>query len=597
MCGICGFASVRHPGLIKRMADLIAHRGPDDEGFYEDEFVSLGHRRLSIIDLSGGHQPMTDEDGSVWIVFNGEIYNFKRLRRELEKAGHRFRTNSDTEVILHGYEEWGERCPERLNGMFAFALWDTKRRRLLLARDHIGIKPLYYTLLNGAIYFASEIKSLLLAPGMRRAPNVRALCRYLLFTWPLGVDTMLEGVQRIEPGGCLVWEEGRLRTWRFWRLEIRERERPTREVHEALRGQLDASVRAQLASDVPLGMTLSGGLDSSSVVASYRAVSDAPMETFCVGYGLSDDELPAAQIVADHLRTDHYIGTISFNDISRILPTVIWHVEEPIANYVAATTYFLAKKVREYVKTCLIGEGGDELFGGYTRYKIFSHRLRWLPLLPRVRFYLNPGHFSFPLSRIPEVSPAISAALVRDVLETEFYPYFNGTRSPLSAALHFDIEHELPNNQLLHIDKLTMAHSLEARVPFLDYEFVELAMSIPASQKMPAFREKAIMREAMAGRLPKEIVNRPKGASQYILRPWLHSGLTPVIEDLLSDAKAVESGLISATTVRELLPNALKRQNRVRRMCAEVQLFSLLSLELWCRIFLYGKKPEDIECR
>jgi len=584
MCGICGFTGPRDDVLLDGMTDIMAHRGPNDRGVFICDDVSLGHRRLSIIDLSGGRQPIFNEDGSVCIVYNGEIYNHLGLRRELEQKGHRFRTKSDTEVIVHLYEEMGSRCVERLNGMFAFGIWDGRKKRLFLARDRLGIKPLYYAETGGRFLFASEIKSLLQFSGIRRQISYQALDQVLTFSCVSGRETIFQGIYRLEPGHVLTYEEEKPKVRRYWRYrpEADYRKKEEDFVEEILY-LLEDAVKIRLMSEVPLGATLSGGLDSSAVVAFMSKALDKPVRTFSVGFNEADDELPYAKIVADRFRTEHSEYIVRYDEIDEILPEIVWHLEDPIPTGAIIPTYFYSKAIKGDTTVTLIGEGSDELFAGYKRFKYMSPLFS--PIPNRIKNYAY-------LSNIGSLSQRLKNALLTPDLRKEidtlstldhYHAYFQNGVNRLDSSLAFDLERVLPEYHLMRIDKLTMCHSIEARVPFLDYRLVELAATIPSKFKIKRFNEKHILRKCLDRTLPEVIVNRKKRGLNTPIHSWFDKGLDRLVRVLLSEKSVKDRGLFNVHGIDYLMKN---RRHPIFGRQYSFHILKLLYIELWHSVFI-----------
>ena len=631
MCGIAGTflfdagASVDRAALAA-MTGVIAHRGPDADGFYVDGSVGLGHRRLSIIDLATGDQPLSNEDGTVWVIFNGEIYNFRDVRAELEERGHVFRTHSDTEVIVHGYEEWGEEVVQRFRGMFAFALWDARARRMLLARDRLGIKPLYYSLLGGrGLVFGSEIKAVLEHPGVSREWRFDALDAYLALQYVPTPLTIYADVLKLPPGHRILVEDGRVRVEQYWSLSFtgdgdRLREE---EYLEQLEELLHESVKLRLISDVPLGAFLSGGVDSSAVVAAMMETSDAPVLTTSVGFAEERfNEVGYAQRVAAHLGCEHYTRTVT-PDIVDLLPRLAWHLDEPFSDASAVPTYYVSAVARERVTVALSGDGGDELWAGYARHRmerLESQARRWLgrtgaaaagqlaQFLPlSVKGARSLRHLALP--------PAEACAQkhvyglfeqgVRDRLYTPDFASMVRGHDPLSSfrthyarcaspdpmdrALVVDVQTYLLDDILTKVDKMSMAVSLEARVPLLDHKLVEFAASVPIDLKLHSGRTKHLLRRFLEKRIPRDILERPKHGFEAPTGEWLRGRLAPMASDLLLSPTFHQRGIFSPAMVGRLWAEhqSGRRDHRHR-------LWSLLMLELWFREFVDGSATKKV---
>ncbi|MBD0325305.1 MAG: asparagine synthase (glutamine-hydrolyzing), partial [Pyrinomonadaceae bacterium] len=557
MCGIAGFIETNRPSdgeraavVLDRMCRIIRHRGPDDQGAWVKDGVALGMRRLSIIDLKGGHQPLSGCNDAVTIVFNGEIYNYQELQRELEARGHSFRTRSDTETIVHAYEEYGAACVERLRGMFAFALWDARERKLFLARDRVGKKPLYYTLTpRGTLVFGSELKSLLEHPEVEREVSPEALDAYLTLGYVPDPLCILRGVNKLPPGHHLTFpHEGRFALSEYWDFPFDDAEpalpRREEEYVEELRSLLEEAVRVRLISEVPLGAFLSGGVDSSAVVGFMARQMSQRVKTFSIGFHEdSYNELKYARVAARHFATDHHEFIVT-PDICHVVDELVWHCDEPFADSSAVPTYMVSKLAREHVTVALSGDGGDELFAGYTRYDVEQQR-RGFNRLPRVvrqnmmravsrrlphgawgRNYLNNVSLD-PVERYLD-----SVSIFTDLNKLSLYTSDFGRRlnedgaahasfrfhaervrkgaGPLNTLLYLDSKTYLPGDILTKVDRMSMAVSLEARAPLLDHKLVEFVTRLPARLKMRGREGKYIFKRAISGLVPEEILRRPK---------------------------------------------------------------------------------------
>ena len=632
MCGIVGLVNLNpqepaDEALLKRMRDVLRHRGPDGEGLWLEGPVGLGHRRLAIVDLAGGQQPMTNEDGSCWIVYNGEIYNHAALRPGLEARGHRYRTRSDTETILHLYEDEGDRCVERLQGMFAFALWDRARRRLLLARDRLGIKPLYYAVTGRELLFASEIKAILAAGTIRPALNVAILPEFLANRFVSGEETFFAGVRKLLPGRTLSWspDEG-VRERRYWRLPV-----PNRDVSRGLearageiRERLAAAVRSHLMSDVPLGLFLSGGIDSSGLAALMAPMVKEPIRTFAVGFDEPEgNELTYARLAARAVGAEHREVVVSPDEFFEVLPRLVWHEDEPIAFPSSVPLYFVSRLAREHVKVVLTGEGADELFLGYNRYRVtaWNERLgtpyraltpaairagvaRVVRGLPR-RFGRYAGRTFLALGPDPRSlvgenfavfgesaqrallrDPALAAA--RDPHGEALRRYAEAPGGVLERMGRVDLETYLVE-LLMKQDQMSMAASVESRVPFLDHEFVEHAMAIPTRFKLRGWRTKAVLRAALRDVVPRAILTRRKMGFPVPVGRWLRGRFWPVVEAFVLGPRAMARGMFD--------PEAVRRMAEAHRRGAEEhgdRLWLLLTLELWHRVFVDGEDVAGI---
>ena len=622
MCGIVGVWSSqiitdRDTGE-RRLADMvsrIAHRGPDDRGVWFDGTVGLGHARLAVIDLSdAAAQPMADVEGVVRVTYNGEIYNYRELRQQLANLGHRFQSDSDTEVLVEGYKRWGINMLQRFHGMFAFALWDAGERRLFLVRDRIGKKPLYYTARGDTLVFASEIKAILAWPGTARSADLDAIHSYLTFQYVPTPLTAFEGIHKLPPASYMAIEaDGRSRTETYWSLPRPETAtpRPRREIESELLGRFDDAVRRRMVSDVPLGAFLSGGIDSASVVATMAKSSSNPIKTFTIGFDDPDyDERRYARLVSQKYDTDHHELVVRPDAVS-VLPKPVWHYGEPFADSSAVPTYYLGQFARSHVTVALNGDGGDESFLGYPRYAgawLGAH----IDLLPRsLRRALGAVGRSLPV----ETSDVRSLRYLRRFLlesnaddvqrygkwitffsneqKRELYgdalrdklsddclgtlaPWFEGDAPVAARAASADIHTYLPDDLLVKVDVATMAHGLEARSPFLDHEFMEFAAIIPAGTKMRGLRTKSVLKSAMANRLPRELLRRPKMGFGVPIERWLRDELREMAYDVLLSERARARGLFCHDRIRQLLDDHV-----ARRRANHYRIWALLFLELW----------------
>ncbi|MFK7694663.1 asparagine synthase (glutamine-hydrolyzing) [Paenibacillus sp. HJGM_3] len=555
MCGITGvmYFDAREPkeAMLRQMMDVIEHRGPNDSGVFTDPGIGLGFRRLSIIDLKEGHQPLSNEDDTVWIVFNGEIYNYQRLREDLLARGHRFKTHTDTEVIVHLYEEYGEHCVDHLRGMYGFVIWDRRKRELFGARDHFGIKPFYYYTDGSRFLFGSEIKSLLEADGMERRVNEDSLLQYLTFQYVPEPETMFAGIRKLPPAHTIrITADGRMSVRRYWDPMFAPVQRPFADVVEELRAKLRDSVVHHMHSDVERGCFLSSGIDSTAIAAHMKRIE--PIRTFSVGFDGPNNETVIARQTAQALGTEHYEKLITADDFFGALPKAIWHQDEPVADPSAIALYHVAGLAAEHITVVLSGEGADELFGGYRIYRepLSLRPLAWLPrpvmrlvhqlvrFLPdgvKGRNYLLRGttpleeRFLGNAKLLGEAAKAELLQLDRKRLRTYRDPwqvagdFYSKTRhlDPVSRMQYIDMNLWLPGDILMKADKMTMAHSLELRVPFLDKELFEFARTIPMEYRLAEGTTKYVFRKAMEGIIPDFILNRPKLGFPVPLREWV----------------------------------------------------------------------------
>jgi asparagine synthase (glutamine-hydrolysing) len=620
MCGITGIFNfdARQPAdaaLLEAMNAAITHRGPDEDGFYVKGPLGMANRRLSIVGLADGRQPIANEDQTVWTVFNGEIYNYPDLRRELEARGHTFRTHTDTEVLVHLYEDDGPDFVRRLNGMFAIALWDDRRRRLLLYRDRLGEKPLYWTVRDGRLAFASEIKAILRDPRVSRALSPEALYDYLTFQYNPRRQTIFRDVVRLRPGHMLQVSADGVVERTYWEVPAGEGPRRSEaEYLEALQELLRDSVRRRLMSDVPLGAFLSGGIDSSLVVALMAGLIDRPVQTFSVGFrvpGAYDESAWAAR-VARHFGTDHHALVVESMDVADLLPRTVHALDEPIADYAAIPTFLLSRFARQHVKVVLTGEGADELFAGYDHYRLPSVLGRYgrLPrgvrrllalggaLAPRaIAKALEAGALD-PVAGYTLVKSVFRRAALEELLAPDLRAELNGAREradldalfaraaaldPLNRYLLADLSTWLPEDLLMKVDKMSMSVSLEARVPYLDHRIVELVAGMPSDLKWRG-GSKYLLKRAAAAVLPAEVIGRPKHGFTLPLAEWLRGELREMATDLLLGPRARARGLFHRPAVERSWAGYLAGRDG-----CFMQVWVLLNLEVWCRVFLDGE--------
>lgn len=654
MCGICGEIDFNSKDAkadtVKRMCAVIAHRGPDDEGvvcirgnhcvemdrtggegLYDSGFeVVLGHRRLSIIDLSeAGHQPMANEDRTIWIAFNGEVYNFLQLRRDLEDRGHLFKSKSDTEVIIHAYEEWDVDCLKYFRGMFAFAIWDGKRKRGFLARDRLGKKPLVYWIGEGRLVFASELKSLLQVPGIEREVDLTALHNYLTFQYVPCPDSIIEGIKKLPPAHYLLYDSiGHVKIERYWTLRFSPRgtkRASFQDMCERIRFELEESIRLRLISDVPLGAFLSGGIDSSIVVGIMAKFSGTPVKTFSIGFEEEEfDELSYARMISERFGTEHHEFVVRPNAIE-ILSKLAWYYNEPFADASSIPTYYVAKMTSEFVKVVLTGDAGDENFAGYGRY-LRSKWVSWFTRLPKkVRRGLLPGllrRFSrFPwrqktFNRLADFIEELSGDQARnygeqirifsqtgknhlyteemmkhlkDIDSMEFladkYREVE-TNDFIERLLYIDIKSYLPEDLLVKVDIATMANSVEARVPFLDHVFMESVAGIPSHLKLKGTVGKFILKKAFSDLLPEAILRRKKMGFGVPVSKWFRKELKEYVYQILLDERTIRRGYFKRESIQRLLDDHV-----ALRYDHSTKIWTLLFLETWFRVF-FDKEGE-----
>lgn len=634
MCGICGQVDPRGVTRadIQTMADILSHRGPDDQGFYLDEGAGLGHRRLSIIDLNGGHQPVCNEDGTVWIVFNGEIYNYREIR-ELLQDNHQFSTASDTEVILHLYEEKRERCVDFLRGMFAFAIWDARERTLFMARDHLGQKPMFYVHEGNRLAFASEIKALLEVDPSLREMDAEALHQYLTLRIIAPPRTMFTRIRKLPPGHSLTFKDGQVTIERYWHISYEPKLQLSEDdLLDELEQRMLETVRYHLISDVPVGAFLSGGLDSSLVVSMMSKVSGQPIKTFSVGVPYEDySELPYARMIAQQCNTQHYEETV-FPSLVRVLPELVWHLDEP-SDPLSACMYYISEMASREVKVVLGGDGGDELFGGYDRYygnryvdyyallpagfrkhfmgqllrtvpdgfwyKSLSHKLKWLH---QMSFSSGGRRYAQSLSYF-YFTGALRQELYGDTLkrklngfdpEEAIYRYFDCDNATelVDKMLFADSMVRLPDHSVMILDRTTMAHGLEARAPFMDHELAEFVARIPASLKVRGRTLRYVQNRIAERYLPPALLQRKKQGFSSALPYLLADEFRYLFEAFLSDSHLVRDGYLRDEPIRHLLGEHLGRKvdhgNRLWLLC---------NSEIWYRMAIEGWSKEQVKGR
>ena len=632
MCGIAGIVKLDPTEIVeearlKRMRDVLRHRGPDGEGLWIEGPVGLGHRRLAIVDVAGGLQPMSSDDGQAWVVYNGEIYNHARIRARLEARGHRYRTRSDTESLLHLWQEHGPAAVERLDGMFAFALWDRGQRRLLLARDRLGIKPLYYARTDHELLFASEIKAILAVMPARPRFNAAVLPEFLATRYVAGEETFFEGIRKLMPGHTLTWSPGQApRARRYWHLPSEvSAERPSlATAARDVRTRLEAAVRSHLMSDVPLGVFLSGGIDSSGLAGLMAPMVPEPIRTFSVGFAEAEaDELPYARMAARAAGAIHREVVVSAGEFFRELPRLVWHEDEPIAFTSSVPLYFVSRLAAEDVKVVLTGEGADELFLGYNRYRVAAWNLAlgraWERVVPaglrgaarravaaapgRLGRYARRSFLAWPADpralfyeNFSVFAPAAQERLLADRSRlTARDPYAAGLAcleaapgGALERMSHADMQTYMVE-LLMKQDQMSMAASIESRVPFLDNGLVNHVAALPASLKLRGWRTKAVLRRALADVVPPAILTRKKMGFPVPLGRWLAGDFARVAEEFVAGPRARERGLFEPVALRMLVD-----EHRAGAAENAERLWLLLNLEIWQRIFLDGEEPATV---
>jgi asparagine synthase (glutamine-hydrolysing) len=626
MCGICGIASLSAVGrhepstdhIGRKMTNEIRHRGPDSEGLYIDEGIFLGMRRLSIIDLNTGDQPIFNEDKSLCIIFNGEIYNFRELKPNLIQKGHKFNSTSDTEVIIHLYEELGEKCLDKLRGMFAFAIWDKKEKKLFIARDRLGIKPIYYSHTPKGFLFASELKSILASQYIKKEIDYTAMSDYLTFLYVPAPRTIFRNIYKLLPGHYLTLKDGREEIKQYWDLEFEETSlvKDENEYIEKFLELFEESVKLHLESDVPLGVFLSGGTDSSLVVAMMSRLSNETIETFTVGYEGRDeyfDERKYSRIVANQFETNHHEFTLKPN-IQELMEGIVSHFDEPFADASAIPNYLISAETRKYVKVALSGLGGDELCGGYERYLgcVLAERYQKLPSflrnkiapalvnkLPdskkgrhfneRLKRFVNCANYPF-LRRYFEIVATFNEEEKRELFVPEvqnqierqsdmfFYDYSKSTDNlcPINTMSKIDLKTYLVDDLLTVTDRMSMAHSLEARVPFIDHKLVEFFATIPPSLKIRGFSKKYLLKRAAERLLPREVIYRKKMGFSVPLVNWFRSEIREYVNDTLSESRIEQLDCFNPVFISKIKESHLGLKSNF-----DEKLWALISFVKW----------------
>lgn len=633
MCGICGLIGQADKEKLSSMLGTISHRGPDDEGTYisktiTGETLGLGHRRLSIIDLSkAGHQPMSSIDGQIWLTFNGEIYNYLDLRNDLISRGHKFRSNTDSEVIIAAYQEWGEQCVIRLNGMFAFAIWDNYLQKLFIARDRLGIKPVYYAQTKDGFAFASEIKALL-ALDLPREIDLSSLHQYLTFLWVPDPKTLFKNIYKLPPAHYLTYQQGELETVEYWDIKFNEDHRYTEEYWaESLLESLRNSTKSQLVSDVPLGAFLSGGVDSSSIVALMQQETGKQVNTYTIGFTSEDlsydvipDDVKYARKVGELFKTNYHEAILK-PEVFDLLPKLIWHMDEPIADPAIITSFLICRAARETLTVLLSGMGGDEIFSGYPRHlavkiaefynlipqpisssivsalpaskpgmfnAIFRnlHKLAKSANLPFQAQYLGYGTYFTNEEKQKVYSQDLRQQTKNFNAYEKHEHFFNRVKTEhwVNQMLYIDTKLFLPCLNLTYTDKTSMATSLEVRVPFLDHELVEMSARIPAELKLRGFTRKYILKRALKGLLPDSIIYRKKAGFSAPLRAWLRRDFASLVEDLLSESRLKTRGFFDPVEVKRVID-----ANKQGKEDNSLKIFQLLTFEMWYQRFIENK--------
>ena len=622
MCGIVGIVNFNSQNLVnenivKKMNNRIYHRGPDDEGYFIERNVGLGIRRLSIIDLVSGHQPVYNEDRTIWVIFNGEIYNYLDLRAVLEKKGHKFYTKTDTEVIVHLYEEEEEECVNKFNGMFAFAIWDRRKKKLLLARDRLGIKPLHYRIDNTSLIFASELKALIEHPAVIREIDLESLNKYLTYEYIPAPNTIFRGIKKLLPGHILILKEGKISLKQYWNIELGTMEKSLydkKKCIQRLKQLLEESVRKRLISDVPLGIFLSGGIDSSTITYFASKFNPSKTKTFNIGFEeKSFDESSYAKDIANLLGTKHYEELFTTERLLELVPKIADIIDEPLGDASFIPTYLVSQFARQYVTVILGGDGGDELFAGYPTYQ--AHKLasiyRKVPYLLRkgiekiiqkippsdknfsfefeIKKFISGIEFNQELRNyiwLGSFSPQDKETLFRQGIKEEIHKdcfkeigmHLKNKKfiAPLDKILYLDMKFYLQDNLLVKIDRASMANSLEVRVPYLDHKFVEFVTALPARFKLRGLTTKYIFKKSMKNILPAKIINRRKKGFGIPLAKWFKKELKDLLEDSLSKGKIDKEGIFDYNYIRMIMDEHFKSKKNNRK-----KLWTLLIFQLW----------------
>jgi asparagine synthase (glutamine-hydrolysing) len=609
MCGITGFVGFEDRKLLRKMTEVLNYRGPDDTGYYSDKHCSLGMKRLSILDLKKGIYPIANENRSIFTVYNGEIYNFKSIRTELQQKGHRFNTDCDGEVIVHAYEQWGLSFVSKLNGMFAIAIWDTKKRQLILIRDRLGIKPLYYTIDNGQIFFSSEAKSLLLRKEQAREINTTLISTYLQYRYVPEPETLFKGIKKVPKSSIMIYGDGKVIIKQYWKLKYDEQSISEPDACKKINEEVTSAIEKRLISDVPLGIFLSGGLDSNLIAATVAKIKGSDTKTFSLGYNLPNfsDELSLATQVAQQLGTDH--REIIMKDPSKLLNQIIWHLDEPIADPSAIPQYLLSKEAKKHVTVALVGHGADEVFGGYEQYRFMLLANKYRSILNRIpkkvigqtlnvipkdllnKFFpyakqFGPSgiqratdfltHFNFTEKDYLKLVSIFTPVEAKRLNPTYVTPKTkDATFANLNGMLKFDADTFL-THLLSGLDKVSMANSLEARVPYLDHQLVEAVAKMPTQLKIKGLNEKYILKKIAYNRLGKRILNQKKKRFFVPIVPWLDGEVGEIAKSVL-----LQSNFFDKTEIH----NLFKSYGKSPLYCAR-QIWTLLTLELWNKQFI-----------
>ena len=579
MCGICGF-NWEDKTLIKDMCDSISHRGPDQKGFFFDVNLTLGHQRLKIIDLSEkGSQPLFNEDKTICIIFNGEIYNYKELRKSLEAKKHQFNSDTDTESIVHLYEEYGQDCVNRLHGMFAFAIWDSKNKTLFLARDRLGVKPLFYYFDGKKFIFASEIKAIILDKAIKRKLSYTSLNQIINYGYILNDDTLFDGIKELLPGHHLIFKNGKIEIKKYWEIKLTIGNESLDYYAKNLRKLLESAVQKRLMSDVPLGATLSGGIDSSAIVAIMSKLTDN-IRTFTIGFE-KKNEFKEAKLVADYCNTEHKEIMLNYGDIDKKFEEIVWHYELPFGEPSVLLTYFLAKELKKDITVTLIGDGADELFAGYNRYVSLASNSELAG--NQIAEILSNNFNSL------EVSQYFSEKLIKNKPENIMDPFSFIKKSSikdekLNAALLFELKSIIPNIHLNRVDRMSMAHAVEMRVPFLDHELVEFSMTIPSRFKWHNSNKKLVLQKAVSDLLPKDVAKRKKLPFGMPFSDYYRKNFNSTAKNILLSNEIKKRDYIRHNNFEKIIKKAENQENLDDNLLRRIMF--LTSLEVWHRKFI-----------
>jgi asparagine synthase (glutamine-hydrolysing) len=600
MCGICGL-SWHDSNLIKKMGEKIKHRGPEQEGFFIDDDVSLCCERLKVLDLSqNAKQPQHNEDSSIWVVLNGEIYNFRELKKSLEN-NHKFYTNSDTEVIVHAYEEYGEDCLSKLNGMFSFAIWDSKKKKLFLARDRMGVKPLFYCFVNNQLLFSSEIKSLLQFDDVKRELNYEALSQFTTYAYTVDGQTLFKNINELLPGHKLIYfsDTKKFVISQYWNLSLHQHNDSEDVILAKLEKLFEQSVKLRLESDVPVGALLSGGLDSSIMVAMLSKISDEPIKTFTTGFGHKLDEFDEARIVADYYNTDHKEIKLSYDDLTNSLPSILWHMEFPFGRPSILSNFLVAKEVKKYVTVAYTGEGSDELFGGYNRYLNYSKNNSALSIDEINN--LPSGFFTNSIEKNQIFSSKVLSSFPETVKPNNIFNELvesNKNFDLLNQVLLFELKTEIPGAQTWRIDRTGSAHALELREPFLDYHLIEYCSSIPAHYKIRhngGINKKYILQKLARKYLPDKIANRKKFPWGIPYYDYFSRDFLPIAKNVIEKSFLLKRPFLNfnSSYFQDLFSKVVNVDDRnISNKDIEIndkvlrQIMFLFNLELWYQLFI-----------